>query len=945
MSKVRGTRRIVRDAERRDEVTEPEFKLRNLIVVRESNASDHLLFEDMVYKTMTEFLRELPHIEPLAALGVKPFNVPDDFSAVVERWRGTRSATFVVGDTIIFYHQGSAAKVCDGEEINHFTNLLLSLVRTHPIRTLFAFSVNRLVRDDENAMRLGAELLQRHVVVRTREETIDFHRPMGPAQWAIAAHFAAAERRSIVERNRLGRVAAARRKQWPNGTDRVPLGFRLEGKTIVPVAEERERVAKVLTAMADPDLTTKQFVKLLGGIGVERPSLDRILGPGKTLKDVKHPKDIRASFERYLTLYETGVYEVPLPNPSPGVQMFGGLPVHRSDPDDAGYIVLRYEFGLPDGGWADASVFDGIRRRNEADNAYRNGTRARRPLSGRPAYTRDGETYQFDTCTLNGYRLRRAHFVSTKECKPSQADMDTIATVSAGELHRAVARGIVTVISGATGADGILALGAMTVRVDRQTRLEHSIAFRETRAANARRAMLEATDELTRAAFLAEAEREAREATDLRELDATSAVTPSAPEALHVDAGPLLRGLALLERTDAVLDGALCAAIETVIPKLELFPINRTDKIGWSAIARIQTTDGMLLELGPIHGEVMTRRRRATPGKRVDLAWKMLLAFSEGASVGATAAEAGSLPEYGYKLLRNELMRLGFPVTSAMHLRSTPVPELRELAARSAIAGIVPAVGKKNDAALAKLLAEHGVVPDGCDTRWAIAALRRYTEPLPSGPWGWSNSNRIGQELIDHVVGIGGSITVAELMERYAGEDVSRARVMQRAFGSQTCPPVLQCVEPWPTQRGRAEPDAVLRLVPCPHCPGNATVHLRAAEIPGALLCDACRHNPWEPYPYPAGYFAVPRGTHYVNPMTVQAAADPKPSLLNTTNRRVVTPGEEQQVIADYKGGLALTGAAGLLEKHNIPFSRLYRIIDAAGVARRRPIRKRGKAE
>lgn len=944
MSKVRGARRVARDSAHRGEPAEPDFTLSHLVVVRESDASDHLLFEDMVYKTMTEFLRELPQLEPLVAAGLAPFHAPEDYGAVVDRWRGTRSAKFVVGDTIVFYHQGSAAKVCDDEEINHFTEQLLDLLGTHPVRNLYAFNVNRIVRDDAHAMRLGAELAQRRVVVRTRQETIDFHQPMGPAQWAMAAHFAAAERRSIVERNRLGKVAAARRAKWPNGADRVPLGYRLEGETIVPVDAERDRVAKVLAAMADPDLSNKQFVARLGAIDVDRPSLDRMLGSGKTITDVKHPKDIRTSFERYLTLYETGVYEVPLPNPSPGAQMFGGLPVHRADPDDSGYIVLRYEFGLPAGGWADAAVFNDIRRRNEVDDVYRNGTRARRPFSGRPAYTRDGATYQIDTGTLNGYRLRRAHAGLLDARKASQTEMDTIASVAAGELHRAVARGIVMAMSATTGPEGTLTCGAMTVRVDPQTRLERSIAFREARAANARRAMLEATDEVTRAAFLEEAEREAREATALRALPPRSAPAPG-PAEVQVDAGPLLRGLALLERADAVLDGAVCTAIGTVIPKFELFPIDRPDKLGWSATVRIATTDGMLLELGPINGEVTTRRRRATPGKRSDLDRKILLAFAEGSSVGATAAEAGSLPEYGYKLLRNELMRLGFAVGSASHLRSTPVLELRALAARSAIAGIVPIIGQVDDEALAALLHQHGALPDGCEMGWAIAALRTYAEPLPHGPWAWSYSNRDGQELIDHVVAAGGSITVAELMKLYGGEDSTRAGVLQRAFGNQARPPVVERVDPWPTMRGRAEPDARMRLIPCPHCGGNATVHLRAAEIPGALLCDACHRNPWAAYEFPAGYFAVPRGTDYVNPVAAQAAADPKPAVTKRMNRRVVTADDEKRVIADYVAGLALTGAAGLLEKHNIPSSRLYRIIDAAGVPRRHPARSRRTAE
>lgn len=935
--------------------------LTKMVVVRESDASDLILFEDMVYKTISILVPNVPKLVELLEDPLGPIREPEKYNAALEKRRDNKSVRFVFEGILFVYHLGSAVGISEEEDGNFFTDVLLGCISEFEITEVYAFAMNRLVRDERHGGDLGQALHERGARVITNGIQINFAEPFGMTLWSLMTTFAAQDRDGIVERNRLGRVAVARRNQWPHGPNAIPLGYRLDGRSIIPVAEERARVRNVLELMGDPELSSRQFVEQLGMIEVSRPGVKERYGEGATVAIVRHPKDIYQSFVNMMPLYETGVYEMPLPNPTKGARVFGGLPVHgptTDDPTDYGFVVLRYQFGLPEGGWAPPEVFEAIRAKSEANRAFVNGNRERRPFGGRSPYVVDGVTYQLMSSGADRYtlfRLEGSNLIGSSVARSGNGEVrkvegrESLASIAANRLHREVINTIVDTLSSEIGAKGEVVSNALHVDVDPATKLSLTIAHHRHRADRAREEALRTDDAATAAAFRRDAEREELRITELlASAKSNEAATEAETDVVRVDIGGFIALLAKIATVDRNVPGAVVTACQRLIPDLQLFPIGEADVLGWSATVHIPTEDGDVLVLTDIRGIIGCNvlRRSLAVVKEPDEGFLAL--YSKGLPIEAIATVFHMTPEATWQNVRQKLREEGFSEGALTRVRSAPVPELRMLFGLLASSHAVPDVRATLDdlEALATLLDSRGLVPVGCEPGWAAGTLALYSRELsPRGRW--SASNERGQFAVDVVRSEGDSCTVEELLAHIGPTSSHSATALAKVLGRYGShqPAVLEIEGSHPIASGKwIKRDAHIRLVDCPHCGMPLTLVLRVTEVPRHLLCEYCHRSPTATYRFPDSYFTLERGaTGFLGIETSNGSEPPQRRRSAIKPRREVGAQEIESIISDYRSGMKLVGNDGLLAIHGIESRHLYEILEERGVKLRQPFRPRLK--
>lgn len=957
MATKRGTRakanRVLADPLAREVAT---IELMNkMVVVRESDASDFILFENMAYKTISILVPENPDLVSLLNDPLGPLFEPEKYGAVIEKRKGSKSAQFVFADILFVYHLGSAAMVGEDEDINFFTRVLLAALREHSVKEVYTFAVNRLARDEQNGADLGKAFLSRDMKIFTNGQDFDFSQPYGMTLWNLAVSIAAQERNGIVERNRLGRIAVARRNQWPHGPKSIPLGYRLNGKGLVPDDAERARVRNILEMMGDPALSTRQFVEQLGMMKVTRPGVKERYGDHATVALVRHPKDLHQSFVNMLALYETGVYEMPLPNPTKGAKVFGGLPVHGSDsadPKDFGFVVLRYEFGLPKGGWAPPEVFEAIRAKAQANRSFVNGIRERRAFGGRPPYEVSGVIYQLESSGMDRYRICRIegknllgseiHRPGTRREKSLTAK-ESVATIDVNELHRNVITTIVDTLANA-GASGEIQVSSLRAEADQATRLRLTIDFHRRRAERAREEALRTDDVATAAAFRREAEIEERAVSNLCKVAAPAIPQLASTAEARVDVGPFVALLAKVVKSNLKVPGVVVGAIEKLIPDLRVFPTEVKGVLGWTATVRLLTEEGDILELGPICGEVACNvvHRATQADGSVDS--KAVTLYAQGLSLEEIAERLDVAPAQAWHRVRVALTAQGVPDAALARLGSAPVPELRMMFGLIAVkeAGSKVLAAVNDPQALAAVVALEGLFPAGVDPAWAAGTLGVYYGEL-SVRGSWSTGDTLGQIAVDYLAEQGGSCSVEELVGRIGSLGMNVGTVLARVLGryNKFQPAVLRADEPLSKGLGhRLNRNVVLRLVECPHCGEQLTKVLRITEVPGHLLCVHCRRSPSANYVYPNGYFKVGPATPSFRANTDSTRKPPTKS--RPIRKQELTKAAKQAVVADYQNrDIPIGGEEGILAKHGITDQQMYQIVKASGVAPRQPFRKR----
>lgn len=949
--------------------------VRRVVVIRESDAANRLLFLEMIFKTVMAFRERIPGVERLVEIGLGPFEDPARFQAEIVGSSKARTALFMLdASTLVMYHMGSAAlddsedaavdrsmvggEVADrtAKQRNCFTARLIGVLEQHRPEAVFVYAINRLVRDFGNASRLQIALKALSVTVQAGDRGYDLNETADILMWQVLTSFAAAERDGIVDRNLIGRIAQARRNEWPHGHQHIPFGYVRNGRSVSADESKRDAVRTVLELLADLDLTAAEFVSKAAEVGMSRPRLRRIHNDETAMVDVAlHPKDVRRSVETWLELYETGTYKIHLPCPSPVGDIFGGLPVWVADHDSAGdgrrMVTLSYTFGVPEGGWAPPSLFEAIRSQAERNAAYsRVVTRGdRRPFSGRDPYpAADGTLLQLDSQTADGYRLRSVELEpiviehstrATTRQSNAIRNAKTLATFALTALHRAVADGIVDAISSAVGVDGQLVASSYLPVVNEhdehrrllETRIERLRDESRRAAHNAARLELSSAQQ----PFIDTAEALARQV-ELAEAE-LRALSDSAPGddglVRFVSSDELARILARVAAATGAVEGAFADALSAVLPRVEVHPTCNPTEFRWLTTVRIPAPGDRYLELGPITGLISPRSVRKGTSMRppVHPSHAVVSAWTRGVSLQDLATARGSNLQTILDHVQEALVRGGFRRETAFELRRCRPPELRQLAIAAADVQLPGWIAREEPDldAIIRRCVDDGIIPEGCNPRWAGHTLLTYHRHMPTlGPAMWDHSSEhVAAALASVIAGADTLTGISTAMHSIDGIH-RRPRTVVALLSRRVAP--LERIQPWiEHESGLVSPENRYAPLLCPCCRQPMTVYLDVPEVTGATLCATCRvgrttHSPV----YPESYVT--------EPPHVAVTADQVPRQRRGMSQQTATKAVER-----YRNGAPVLTICAELD---IPSTQLYDALEQLGIERRHPYRRRSRA-
>ena len=367
------------------------IKMPRLVVVRESDAHDRILFDGMRLQTLAlARAHGFAGVDDVERWGLDPMDHPGRIAGLevrVLRHGKTRAYLFSHEGTWFLYCMSSAWRTNDAGD-NDFTQILCNVVAEGQPDTVLAANFQRLVR---NAL-LGNGLLEvcgknvREVIAGENRIILQGEgSQFGHVLWQLLASMSQAERNGIVQRLTAGVVNRHRQGRWILGDKAVPPGYRWDEETsnLVLDPEQASLVRRVLELLAS-NTPGWMAVRELGGMGMTTPRLSRI---GKTVDVVAGPDMLYRSMLRWAPLWATGIWHQRLANPFPGVAQLAGYQVHRAPSRKrAGaideYLLFDYNWGLPNGGWAPYDVLLAAvnrLRRQQANIGTR--PRGRQPLA------------------------------------------------------------------------------------------------------------------------------------------------------------------------------------------------------------------------------------------------------------------------------------------------------------------------------------------------------------------------------------------------------------------------------------------------------------------------------------------------------------------------------------------------------------------------------------
>ena len=951
-----------------EEVGAAPYGVDDIVVARESDAADKLLMTNMVHQTLTAHMEKLPALKALIDVGLEPMEDPAKWNARVAVGQKSTTVTFAHEGTICVYHMGSAAVVNDETGDNEFAKLIVQLINDYRPRRLRLAGFNRLVRSKAVANKIESALKANRVEVIAAGFEIRVWEPAGQLMWDLLAMFAAMKRDEILRRTVFGKASGARQNKNPFGDKRVPFGYVADGETLRPDPALRQLVCEVLSILADPSLSNRQMTNKVGALGITTDMIRNIHGEEATVSDLRHPRDFRASMEKYLDLYETGTYTMRYTVALDDVREIAGLPVLGKGSDR--HIALDYTWGLPEGGWAPPEVFEQIRSRGDDDDAFTNQSHGRRkPFSNRPAWHDDKGELSLSCNAGDGYVLQRVvtlkhPVVSYGANGPAPQTMDLpvsrqpLARFTGPEFHQAVAEGIIDALSNAEGIPGVLVpdakvdgLGRITKSLEqRKAAIRNQLADARKQQENAARhaARVEHAEEFLRLHDLYAARAKALEAELERDGKESDVSDASEATAQSVDVGTLIRALSILSRTGSQADDVLARTLRTVVPEFMVLQ-NADGSCQFSATVLIPSEEGVL-QLGPIIGDLPIRNTtRKYKGRYVgtekyeDL---VIEEFGAGTDMAVIARQVGlSSPHEVTCCVADQLVDLGLSRQSAISLRAALIPELRAAMTRGLLQ--LAADGTSlHQPTLGHLVEMFNRIelPDGCTAEWAAYCLNVYrTNVVDMSRKPWSGSTAERQAVIDLVVAAGGTMTVADLEAALGWKHTRNSLVGIRTTALNARADLIPAGT-WHVDNSTNHVDGHCEVatVPCPHCAGHATVVVAALEVTRQLLCPLCRRMPVYDSPqFPEAYLHLPPiGPRGIDVSWYRRKFDDYPGVVSARNttRQDVDAATKAEAVRRYQAG---DRVLQLCAELGITTTVLYDALAEAGVPNRQPYRRR----
>jgi hypothetical protein len=639
----------------------------HLVVARESDEFNLQLLEGMILQTLSRY-DSVPDRAALSDAGVGPVRDPGAYSAYVIAEGGSRAVLFCVGQTWCLYSKGSAAKADVGGD-NGFCRILVRVFQELRPRDVYLATFSRLVRNSEFAGTVMAAARQHVDTIHCREMLI--HPGDGASRmiFSFLSTVSDMERMAQATRLLLGLLAKHDRGEWWHGRDGVPIGYRLEGKRVVPDLRAKHVVRALLDGLAGPDGSPEVYARLApfrvatpwqtgtgwaydredgrpwGKADADLREARRGAG-GKTIADLYHPKGLVGKWRKQAVMYRDGRLPKSHECPDTGAPRFGQYEavVRRGRKGaDAPFVDVVHDLGLPPGGWAPAEVHDRVAERCAEAAARHRGPLANSrllPLLANPArWTEGGRLWQLShgSSASTGYSLRSIDEAEAARLGPSRPGRAfdgwnrggeqrgrIDGSVLAHELHRAVADAAVEALSSGIGVavlpppadwparpDGLVGLpwadAPDTVPL---LRAAADKAERKAQRSSERYQDYDGDDQAHLDRLRENAERAsaaAKQAAGAVEDALRPGDVPAEPPPRRVTAPAALltEALVALGRAAGAVPRPVASAVGKVVRDMRMSP--GPVWIGWRADLHVPTADGTLV-LGPLTGRVRNRR-------------------------------------------------------------------------------------------------------------------------------------------------------------------------------------------------------------------------------------------------------------------------------------------------------------------------------------------------
>ena len=358
----------------------PQTDIEILFVIRESDESDLVLFDQMRYQTYVVH-RGDPLIAAIMAAGMNPLHCDSEFELTVPTPTGpqtikvqveihdrgrSKARLFRVGNTAHLWSRGTAA-IENEDRTNDFTEILTDVVTELRPRIVTAANFSRLIRNQDQGSSLSKAFSNNGVeVVQAGGMDFPFQGPkagVGKLMFSVFAMVAEMERNWIVTRLLAGKVASWRRGEWPYGKNTVPFGYTYEpaSRRLVPDLSKRGKVRSMLLALSSGSAPL-ELVEQLASYGVTS------MRPGRrdataTLAATGNPRQMIDNFFAWAPLWVSGEYLYRVTSSLKDTPELAGLTLScdPTDPDDRGELQMLSRVDMPTDGWAEPSVLEAFR--------------------------------------------------------------------------------------------------------------------------------------------------------------------------------------------------------------------------------------------------------------------------------------------------------------------------------------------------------------------------------------------------------------------------------------------------------------------------------------------------------------------------------------------------------------------------------------------------------
>lgn len=882
-SKTRGRRRAQQMAPEGSPTVTGAFRhlSKKLFVMRESAEYAFMLLEKMIEQTL------LPHagrssVDTALRIGITPMLRTAAGEAIRKQYNmrvifsteGRRRELGVLyridEDWFLLILAGAGQKSLDGD--NEFTRVLLETLSEVRPEELITGPFSRLCRTSANASLIREQVRSGRTLVRTVESIagMDLNTPVGDMGWDLLVRGAEFDYNSTLSRLLTGVIFELKNNRYPKSEISLPYGYHkvtVEGKPshVVKPDLSQDHVVKAIIELATSDLTLRDVADELAKLGLRSRHPGQVAsGNPPAVNKVKHPDTLVKGLFAALPTYLDGKYRFTHEMTIPNTDQMHGLAVHRTAPEDPGYIQVDLDFGLPDGGWHETEVIEeAIEKRLSTPDSYpmpRRNKNVVKPLAS--IFRWDDEAHEnfLHSDSERYYTLRRRPLTEAFDLETGKRkgfgsyDGELIGRFEALVIHHAIADGLARLAEGLPCDQ--TCPQASPVSDDRLSALRELRDAAEAAASNARSELIETTNEASKIHLRTLAEEKQQEAD--RHQSAIAELERPVTQGRHlVDASEIAAVIAILRTTDDGADISLNRALRRLLRDPQIRAEARHPLATITFSIEIRSSEGSV-RVGPL--EALTTNGAVGVGPKHP-EWKQSFTQRNRSIVKILLLEESRIEERQALIFGEGLDSRGYVRRMASALEDI-VPTKQALSALidSPILDLRRAViGRMMGLDLA-----HNLPPD-----LAEQAFNIYNDPQFWWSHGWSPGGMTRRRMVlafidKYATDPDEGLAFNVIRDRVGIDDATlygylRNKSDRPAYHNNKTPVyrIAEDVDGW-LQSGKRLKGKLrsIRVLECQFCKKRKLIQpLKVPEVPGHLLCVNCFRDQTEGWLYPPAYF------------------------------------------------------------------------------------------